>query len=52
MAVGQAADAFRIFTGRDADPERMRAHFLELVGAEVSRAEESKADKALAGAGH
>ena len=31
MAVGQAADAFRIFTGLEADPERMRAHFLELV---------------------
>ena len=52
MAVGQAADAFRIFTGRDADPERMRAHFLELVGAEESTAEESKADNAFAGAGH
>jgi len=34
MAVGQAADAFRIFTGQDADPDRMRAHFLELVAAE------------------
>jgi shikimate dehydrogenase len=34
MAVGQAADAFRIFTGLDADAERMRAHFLELVAAE------------------
>ena len=34
MAVGQAADAFRIFTGRQADPDRMRAHFLELVAAE------------------
>jgi shikimate dehydrogenase len=34
MAVGQAADAFRIFTGLDADPERMRSHFLELVAAE------------------
>ncbi|MFP5311821.1 MAG: shikimate dehydrogenase, partial [Actinomycetes bacterium] len=34
MAVGQAADAFRIFTGRNADPERMRRHFLELVAAE------------------
>lgn len=27
MAVGQAADAFAIFTGRTADPARMRAHF-------------------------
>ncbi|WP_427172966.1 shikimate dehydrogenase [Arthrobacter sp. 92] len=34
MAVGQAADAFRIFTGLDADADRMRAHFLELVAAE------------------
>lgn len=34
MAVGQAADAFRIFTGLEADPERMRTHFLELVAAE------------------
>ena len=34
MAVGQAADAFRIFTGLEADPDRMRAHFLELVAAE------------------
>lgn len=34
MAVGQAADAFRIFTGLEADADRMRAHFLELVAAE------------------
>ncbi|MFP5365777.1 MAG: shikimate dehydrogenase, partial [Actinomycetes bacterium] len=34
MAVGQAADAFRIFTGLHADPDRMRSHFLELVAAE------------------
>ncbi|GER22720.1 shikimate dehydrogenase (NADP(+)) [Zafaria cholistanensis] len=34
MAVGQAADAFRIFTGLRADPDRMRSHFLELVAAE------------------
>ena len=34
MAVGQATDAFRIFTGREADADRMRAHFLELVAAE------------------
>jgi len=34
MAVGQAADAFRIFTGLEADAERMRAHFLELIAAE------------------
>lgn len=34
MAVGQAVDAFRIFTGKPADPERMRSHFLELIAAE------------------
>jgi shikimate dehydrogenase len=34
MAVGQAADAFRIITGLEPDAERMRAHFLELVAAE------------------
>jgi len=34
MAVGQAADAFRIFTGLEADAGRMRSHFLELVAAE------------------
>ena len=34
MAVGQAADAFRIFTGLTADADRMRSHFLELVAAE------------------
>jgi shikimate dehydrogenase len=34
MAVGQAADAFRIFTGLAADADRMRSHFLELVAAE------------------
>jgi shikimate dehydrogenase len=34
MAVGQAADAFRIFTGLEADADRMRSHFLELVAAE------------------
>jgi shikimate dehydrogenase len=34
MAVGQAADAFRIFTGLEPDAERMRAHFLNLVAAE------------------
>lgn len=34
MAVGQAADAFRIFTGREPDAERMRSHFLDLVAAE------------------
>lgn len=34
MAVGQAADSFRIFTGLEADADRMRGHFLELVAAE------------------
>jgi shikimate dehydrogenase len=34
MAVGQAADSFRIFTGREPDAERMRSHFLDLVAAE------------------
>lgn len=31
MAVGQAVDAFELMTGRSADSERMRAHFLQLV---------------------
>ncbi|NUP75600.1 MAG: shikimate dehydrogenase, partial [Sinomonas sp.] len=47
MAVGQAVDAFRIFTGIEPDAERMRAHFLELLELEA-RAEEEAAD-ALAG---
>ncbi|MFI2565337.1 shikimate dehydrogenase [Paenarthrobacter sp. NPDC018779] len=34
MAVGQAADAFKIFTGQDADRDRMREHFLELIASE------------------
>jgi shikimate dehydrogenase len=34
MAVGQAADSFRIFTGMQADADRMRSHFLELVSQE------------------
>ncbi|MDP5228160.1 MULTISPECIES: shikimate dehydrogenase [Arthrobacter] len=38
MAVGQAADAFRLFTGRDADAGRMREHFLELIAAEEAPA--------------
>ncbi|MDQ4119342.1 MAG: shikimate dehydrogenase [Actinomycetota bacterium] len=33
MAVHQAAEAFRLFTGHDADPRRMLAHLAELVGA-------------------
>jgi shikimate dehydrogenase len=31
MNVGQAIGAFRLFTGRDADPARMNAHFRRLV---------------------
>jgi shikimate dehydrogenase len=31
MAVGQALGAFKLFTGLDADPERVRRHFLELL---------------------
>ncbi|MDI2036591.1 shikimate dehydrogenase [Paenarthrobacter nitroguajacolicus] len=38
MAVGQAADAFKLFTGRDADRDRMRAHFLELIALEDAAA--------------
>lgn len=33
MAVKQAADAFRLVTGLEADRERMRTHFLELLAA-------------------
>ncbi|GLU61491.1 shikimate dehydrogenase [Arthrobacter sp. TES] len=36
MAVGQAADAFKLFTGKDADRDRMREHFLELIATEES----------------
>ena len=45
MAVGQAVDAFRIFTGLEPDAERMRVHFLELIE------REHQADVAAAGAG-
>ncbi|MGY0489598.1 shikimate dehydrogenase [Streptomyces sp. WG-D5] len=34
MAVFQAVDAFRLFTGREPDAARMLAHFAELAGAE------------------
>ena len=34
IEVGQAADAFLIFTGLEPDPERMRSQFLEIVAAE------------------
>lgn len=33
MAVGQALGAFRLFTGREPDAERMRRHFLQLIAA-------------------
>lgn len=33
MAVGQAAASFELFTGVAADPERMRAHFVEMIDA-------------------
>lgn len=33
MAVGQALGSFRLFTGREADPERVGRHFRSLVGA-------------------
>ncbi|MET1155277.1 shikimate dehydrogenase [Arthrobacter sp.] len=33
MAVGQAVDAFRLITGLEPDPARIRTHFLELVAA-------------------
>jgi shikimate dehydrogenase len=36
MAVGQAADAFELFTGRPADAARMRAHFLQMVAARAA----------------
>jgi shikimate dehydrogenase len=31
MAVFQAVDAFRLFTGLEPDAERMRAHFLSMI---------------------
>jgi shikimate dehydrogenase len=31
MNVGQAVGGFKLFTGRDADPARMDAHFRRLV---------------------
>jgi shikimate dehydrogenase len=33
MAVFQAADSFELFTGLEADRDRMLRHFAELVGA-------------------
>ncbi|HZE38783.1 MAG TPA: shikimate dehydrogenase [Stackebrandtia sp.] len=34
MAVLQAAESFRLFTGADPDPDRMRRHFQTLIGTE------------------
>jgi shikimate dehydrogenase len=33
MAVGQAIDAFRLFTGREADVARVERHFRRLIAA-------------------
>ena len=38
MNVGQAVDAFRLFTGREPDPVRMDAHFRRIINASASRA--------------
>jgi shikimate dehydrogenase len=32
MAVFQAVDAFTLFTGVEPDPDRMLAHFAQLIG--------------------
>lgn len=45
MAVHQAAEAFRLFTGVRPDPDRMQAHLGELVRAEENGAEESGAER-------
>jgi quinate/shikimate dehydrogenase (NAD+) len=37
MAVGQAVGAFRLFTGREPDAQRMRRHFLTLIDRERAR---------------
>ena len=34
MAVGQAVDAFRLFTGLEPNAERMAAHFEALIAAQ------------------
>lgn len=36
MAVGQAVGAFELFTGRQADAARMRAHFLQMVASRAA----------------
>ena len=38
MNVGQAVDAFRLFTGREPDPVRMDAHFRRIINPSASRA--------------
>lgn len=38
MAVGQAVGAFKLFTGRQADPERMGRHFSDLLATRADRA--------------
>ena len=38
MAVGQAVGAFRLFTGVEPDPERMRRHFLGLIAPNAAEA--------------
>src|SRR4029453_10560396 len=48
MALGQAADAFQLFPGRDADRDRMRAHFLELIAVEDAATELSATELAKA----
>ncbi|TFD54456.1 shikimate dehydrogenase [Cryobacterium frigoriphilum] len=38
MAVGQAADSIRLITGTEPDADRMRAHFLQLLGDDAALA--------------
>ena len=46
MAVGQAVDAFRLFTDLEPDRQRMRDHFLSLTG-QAPVASEQQAGAAL-----
>ena len=39
MAVGQAVGAFELFTGRSADADRVRAHFLKMVDPDMGPAD-------------
>jgi shikimate 5-dehydrogenase len=32
MNVGQAVRGFKLFTGKDADPDRMERHFRQITG--------------------